>query len=75
MFTDNILLKYLNCKAQTSPKELRWYETIISTDLKLIHKLDRDNLVLDVLSWREDLVTLRLLTLVEGGFNEVEKNS
>ena len=50
VFTDNISLKYLDTKAQTTPKELRWYDMIISMDVELIHKPGRDNLVPDALS-------------------------
>ena len=32
VFTDNISLKYLDTKTQATPKELRWYDTIISMD-------------------------------------------
>ena len=73
VFTDNISLKYLDLKAQTTPKELRWYDTIISMDVELIHKPGRDNLVPDALSRREELLTSRLLMLAEEDIDEVER--
>ena len=74
VFTDNIFLKYLDSKLHASAKELRWYDTIISMDVELIHKLGRDNLVPDALSRREELLTPRLLALVEEELDEVEKD-
>ena len=47
VLTNNISIKYLDTKAQAIPKELRWYDTIISMDVELIHKPGRDNLVPD----------------------------
>lgn len=67
-------MKYFDSKTQTSPKELRWYDTIISTDVELIHKLDLENLVLDTLSRREELIIPRLLMLVDGSLDKTEKN-
>ena len=74
VFTDNISLKYLDTKAQATSKELRWYDTIISMDVELIHKPGRHNLVSDALSRREELMTPRILMLVEDELDEVEKN-
>ena len=74
VFTDNISLKYLDTKAQTTPKELRWYDMIISMDVELIHKPGRDNLVPDALSRWEELITPRLLMLIEDELDELEKN-
>lgn len=65
MFTDNISLKYLDTKAEATPKELMWYDTIISMNVELIHKPWRDNLVPDALSCREELITHRLIMLVK----------
>lgn len=53
VFTDNISLKYLDSKAHATPKELRWYDTIILMDVELIHKPGRDNLVPNALSRRK----------------------
>lgn len=55
-------------------KELRWYDIIIWMDVELIYKPRRDNLVPDVLSRWEKLITLRLVILVKDKFDEVEKN-
>ena len=73
VFTDNISFKYLETKAQTTSKEWRWYHTIILMHVKLIHKLGQNNLMPDMLS-REELITLRLLMLVEDKFHEVKKD-
>ena len=64
---------YLDLKVRATSKELRWYDTIISMDVELIHKSGRDNLVPDALSRREELLTPRLLVLVEEDHDEVEK--
>jgi hypothetical protein len=74
VFTDNISLKYLDTKAQSTLKELRWYDTIISMNVELIHKPGQDNLVSDALSRREELITPRLLMLIEDEFDEVERD-
>jgi hypothetical protein len=74
VFTDNISLKYLDTKAQATTMELRWYDTIISMDVELIHKSGRDILMPDALSRREELLTPRLLVLVNDDLDEVEKN-
>lgn len=50
VYTDNISLKYFTSKAQASPKELKWYDVIVSMDIELIHKLGKDNLVSDAVS-------------------------
>ena len=71
--TDNISFKYLETKAQATPKELRWYHTIISMHVKLIHKPGQNNLMSDMLS-REELITPRLLMLVEDEFHEIKKD-
>lgn len=57
VFMDNISLKYLHTKAQPTSKNLWGYDTIISMDVKLIHKLGRNNLVLDALSRQKKLIT------------------
>jgi len=43
-------------------------------DVELIHKPGRDNLVPDALSRREELITLRILTLIEDELDEVERD-
>lgn len=57
VFTDNISLKYFETKTQATPKELRWYDVLASMNVVLIHKPGRENLVLDVLSRRQELMT------------------
>jgi hypothetical protein len=42
---------------QAMAKELRCYDTIVSMDVELIHKPERDNIVADALSRREELLT------------------
>ena len=74
VFTDNISPKYLDSKAHATPKELKWYNTIISMDVELIYQPGRDNLVPDALSRREELLTSRLLVLVEENLDDVENN-
>lgn len=75
-FSRNIifLFKYLDTKVLATPKELRWYDTIITMDVELIHKPGRDNLVPDTLNQREELITFHLLMLDEEDLDEVEKN-
>src|ERR1700738_2297115 len=74
VFTDKISLKYLNPNAQVSPEELRWYHTIISMDVELIHKPGRNTIVSDALSRRKELITSRLLMLVEEDLDAEERN-
>ena len=73
VFTDKISLKYFDPKAQATPEELRWYDTIISIDVELIHKPGWNNLVSDALSRRKELITSRLLMLVEEDVDEEER--
>lgn len=75
VFIDNITLKYLDTKAQATPNKLRWYNTIISMDIELIHKQRHDNLMSDVLSHRKELITPHLLMLVEDELDKVEKKT
>lgn len=55
----------MDTKAQTNPKELRWYDTILYIDVRLIHKPEHHTLLPDILSRREELIIYPLLVLVE----------
>jgi len=72
VFTDNISLKYFEFKTQAIPKELRLYDVIAFMNVNLIHKPGRENLVLDTLSRREDLMTILTMTLTQDNY-EFEK--
>jgi hypothetical protein len=74
VYTDNISLKYMETKMQATPKELRWYDTIVSMDVELIHKLGKDNVVADALSRREELITPVLRLIIANGWKPVEKD-
>jgi hypothetical protein len=64
VFTDSISSKYLNTKAQASQKELRWYDTIVGSNVVLIHKLGCDNVVPDALSRKEEYLDLNMMVMV-----------
>jgi hypothetical protein len=64
VFTYNISIKYLGTKAQASHKELRWYDTIVGSNVVLIHKLGRDNIVPDALSRKEEYLDLNMMVMV-----------
>jgi antitoxin component YwqK of YwqJK toxin-antitoxin module len=64
VFTDNISIKYLDTKAQASQKELRWYGVIVGSNVVLIHKLGRDNVVPDALSRKEEYLDLNMMVVV-----------
>jgi hypothetical protein len=63
VFTDNISIKYLDTKAQTSQKELRWYDTIVGSNVVLIHKLGCNNIVPNALSRKEEYLDLNMMVL------------
>jgi hypothetical protein len=64
VFTDNISIKYLDTKAQASQKELRWYDVIVGSNVVLIHKPGRNNVVPDALSRKEEYLDLNMMVVV-----------
>jgi hypothetical protein len=64
VFKNNISIKYLDTKAQASQKELRWYDVIVGSNVVLIHKLGRDNVVPDALSRKEGYLDLNMMVVV-----------
>jgi hypothetical protein len=64
VFTDNMSIKYLDTKAQASQKELRWYDVIVGSNVVLIHKPGRDNVVPDALSRKEEYLDLNMMVMV-----------
>lgn len=60
VYTENISLKYLISKEQASSKELRLHNVIVLMDVKLIHKLSKDNLVPNSLSKKEEFMIVKL---------------
>lgn len=68
------MFKNWDSKGHAALKELRWYDTIISTNVELIHKRGMDNLVLNALSRHEEFMTPRILAMVEVELDEVERD-
>jgi hypothetical protein len=54
VFTNNVSLKYFETQAKVTPKQLRWYDTLVLMNVELIHKPGRENVVPDALSRREE---------------------
>jgi len=54
VLTINVSLKYFEMQPRASTKQLRWHDTIILLNVELKHKLRWDNVVLDVLSQKEE---------------------
>jgi hypothetical protein len=55
VFTDNISLRYFETQPRVTTKQLRWHDTLALMDIKLIHKLNKNNVVLDVESCKEGI--------------------
>ena len=54
VFTDNVSLKYFETQAKVTPKQLRWYDTLVLMNVELIHKPGRENVVPDALSRKDE---------------------
>jgi len=54
VFTKNVSLKYFETQARAMAKHLQWHDTLAFMDIKLIHKSRKNNVVLDVLSHKEE---------------------
>jgi hypothetical protein len=54
VFTDNISLRYFETQPRATAKQLRWHDTLALMDIELIHKLGKDNVVLNVLNHKEE---------------------
>jgi hypothetical protein len=52
--TNNISLKYFETQPKASTKQLTWHDTLVLLQVELIHKLGQDNVILDVLSRKEE---------------------
>ena len=66
--TNNKSLKYI--EMQVSAEQLRWHDTLVLINVHLIHKLDCNNVVLDVLSKHEEfqaMNTIQALWLIYKG--------
>jgi hypothetical protein len=53
-FTNNISLKYFENQPKATTKQLQWHDTLALMDIELIHKLGKDNVVLDALSHKKE---------------------
>ncbi len=54
IFTNNVSLRYLETRPQAMEKQLRWHNTLAFMNIKLIHKHDKDNVMLNALSHKEE---------------------
>lgn len=59
VYTDNMSFKYFALKVQASPNELRQFGVIVLMDIELIHKLSKNNLVLDIVSRTEEFMEVK----------------
>jgi hypothetical protein len=50
----NVSLKYFGTYAQVSAEPLRWHNKLALMNVDLIHKVDHDNMVWNMLSEREE---------------------
>jgi hypothetical protein len=46
-------LRYFETQPRATAKQLQWHDTLALMDIELIHKLGKDNVVLNVLSRKE----------------------
>ncbi len=76
---DNVFLKYFETQPRATMKQMWWHDTLALMDIELICKLGNDNVVLDVLNYREEyqgempwerIKILRTMFVVE---NDLEK--
>jgi hypothetical protein len=51
---NNVSLKYFETQPRAMAKQLQWHDTLAFMDIELIHKTGKDNVVLDVLSHKEE---------------------
>jgi hypothetical protein len=53
-FTDNVSLGYFETQPKAMTKQMWWHDTLALMDIELIHKPNKNNAVLDVLSCKEE---------------------
>ena len=55
MYTDNVSVRYFETQPKITPKQWRWADVLACFNVDLIHKPERDNVVPDALSRRQEL--------------------
>ncbi len=53
-FNNNISLRYFEIRPKAMVKQLYWQDTLALMDIELIHKCNKENVVLNVLSRKEE---------------------
>lgn len=54
VFTNNVSLKYFENQPKATTKQLQSHDTLAFMDIELIHKLGKNNVVLDALSCKKE---------------------
>jgi hypothetical protein len=54
VFNNNISLRYFEIRPKAMVKQLCWQDTLALMDIELIHKCNKNNVVLNVLSRKEE---------------------
>ncbi len=55
VWTDNVTLKYFATQPKLSSKQVKWQDTLTLFNVDIRHKPEKDNVVLDALSWKHQL--------------------
>ncbi len=55
VWTNNVTLKYFATQPKLSSKQMRWQDTLALFNVDIQHKLGKDNVVPDALSWKHQL--------------------
>jgi hypothetical protein len=55
VWTNNVTLKYFATQPKLSSKQMRWQDTLALFNVDIQHKLGKDNVVPDALSWKQQL--------------------
>lgn len=51
---NNVSLRYFETQPRATTKQLCWHDTLALMDIELIHKPNKDNVVLDALNCKEE---------------------
>jgi hypothetical protein len=54
IFIDNVSLKDFETQPRSIAKQLHWHDILALMDIELIHKLGKDNVVLNALSCKDN---------------------
>ena len=79
VYTDNVLVRYLETQPKITPKQWLWADVLASFNVNLIHKFGRDNVVPDNLSRSKELQIIfkgesSLMRKIREGYQDDEKS-